>query len=296
MLRIMLPKNPIFFLVTASLLFRSLPALADSAVTFEVLQSFDYPAALVTVANAVNEQNEVVGMFISSSGQYGFTHFRDRFGRPIRNPNDNSRSTELTGVNNAGTVCGYYLGTDRNYHSFFFSGSTFTEIDIGVSNIITGGINDANDLCGSTLAPYEAFVAIDGTPSIFSIPGAGVTEANAINNLNECIGFYSDASGVYGFRRNADGSLDYPISNPGSQSTYLYGINDLEWMVGSVVDGVGEHAVVLGPGNQHATYDYPGAGFTRFTGINSRGVISGFYQDGTGTHSFLVRVRLPAGS
>ncbi len=290
----MKPKRSFLILAAVSLLSSSLPAFADSAITFRILQTLDYPAALVTVAHAVNDQNEVVGGFIASSGEYGFTHSGTRFGRPIRDPNDRIRTTELTGVNNAGTVCGYYLGSDRNYHSFFFAQSTFNEIEIGTPNIIMGGINDANNLCGGTLAPYQAFVVIDGTPDIFSVPGATVSQANAINNLNECVGYYYDGSTTQGFQRHADGSIDYPISAPGFVATYLYGINDLGWMAGSVID-TQEHAVLIGPGNKVVTYDYPGASFTRFTGINNRGVITGIYQDGGGTRSFLVQVKLPAG-
>ena len=278
--------------MAASLFFPSHAAVADQPVTFEILETFDYPGALVTVANAVNERSEVAGTF-ESPAQYGFVRFRNSFSRPIRDPNDRSRSTVLAGINNTDTVAGYYLGTDRSYHSFLLSGSIFSEIDAGVANIIMGGVNDTDNVCGSTLAPYNAFVVIDGTPSVFSIPGADVTNGSAINNLNQCVGYFSDASGVYGFLRNADGSLDYPISNPGSQSTYLYGINDLGWMVGSAIDGTTEHALLLGPENQHVTYDYPGATFTRFTGINNRRVITGFYEPGP--HSFLVRVKFSAG-
>jgi hypothetical protein len=38
-----------------------------------------------------------------------------------------------------------------------------------------------------------------------------------------------------------------------------------------------------------ALYDYPGATWTYFTGINNGGFICGTYGDNTGAHAFIVR-------
>ena len=54
---------------------------------------------------------------------------------------------------------------------------------------------------------------IDGTPSLLSVAGSDTNQAKAINNLNDCVGFYYDGNVSQGFfRRNADASVDYPIS------------------------------------------------------------------------------------
>jgi len=288
----MKPNRLFVFAVASLLVFRSLPILAETSATFDVLVTFDYSNADMTIANAINNYNQVAGTFFRDSGeQYGFVYFLDKFSGPIADPNDRFHSTEVEGINNVGTLCGSYLGGDSIYHSFLRSGLTYTEIDIGPTDTIANGINDAGNICGATTTAdtWIAFVVIDGTVTTFAPPGALVTEAHGINNRNECVGFSFDNTMTSGFRRSSDGILDYPITTEKSKPTYLYGMNGSGWMVGSIVDD-GEHAILFQTRKNYTTYDYPGASLTRFTGINDRKMVTGFYEDRSGTHSFIARV------
>jgi hypothetical protein len=97
------------------------------------------------------------------------------------------------------------------------------------------------------------------------------------------------------FIRDPGGALTYPIVAAGATTTFLEGINDKGWMVGVTSDGTATHGVLFLSSNKGVTYDYPGAGDTAFTGINSGGVITGDYYDASSNaHGFIVRARRAA--
>src|SRR4029077_10119872 len=155
-------------------------------------------------------------------------------------------------------------------------------------------VNDAGDYCGVTILPDTAFVNIGGTVTTFGVPGADGTGAYGINNLDQVVGVYSIGSNNFGFRRDADGTFDFPFAVPGMAYTALRGINDRGWMVGSVAEISGglTHAVLFASQSEFVVYDYPGAAFTYFTGINNAGFICGTYEDSTGVHGFIVQAKI----
>ena len=101
--------------------------------SIEVITTFDYPGTgNSTLPQKINERGDVVGNFLDSNGvTRAFVRFRNgNFRAPIVEPNDTAGFTEGRGINNSGTVCGDYVGSDGNFHGFFLSGGTFTEYDI----------------------------------------------------------------------------------------------------------------------------------------------------------------------
>jgi hypothetical protein len=286
--------NPtlVFVVVAAALTFSS-PAISGApVVTFEVIATFDYPGATSTYALDVNDRNKAAGFFVNPSGAVrGFVRSGDHLSGPLINPREQDDYTEITGINNSGTICGYYLGASRNFDSFLYSGSTYTPIDIGVHSTTVSSLNDSGNSCGSIEVENPAFVVIDGATTTFTIPGANSIGALGMNNLNQCVGYYRIGLDYYGFIRNSDGTLTYPILAANRSSTFLYGISDQGWMSGIVNDDLGSHGVLFLSPNQSVTYDYPGATSTSFNGMNNRGVIAGNYVDASGTHGLLVRVR-----
>src|SRR6185436_14021021 len=115
----------------------------------------------------------------------------------------------------------------------------------------------------------------------FTVPGAVWTFGNGINNSDECAGAYNVGNESHGFRRDADGALQYPIDAPGAIFTFLNGINDQGAMVGEADTRSGIHGVFFQSASKAALFDYPGASVTIFTGINNRGLICGYYQTPT---------------
>jgi hypothetical protein len=292
---LMKAKRLFLLLVAASLTFPSLETLADSPVTFEVVLTFDYPRVDFTNPNGINDHGDVAGYFVNPARFGGFVRLSDgQFIGPIMDPNNTQDYTEVTGINNLDVVCGNYL-VGSNYRSFLLSRSTFTEIDIGASDTLVQQVNDAGNFCGFTTVPPEGFVSIGGTVSSIAIPGADYTYMGGINNLNQCVGSYQIGNDEFGFRRDADGTLAYPIQVPGAQFTVPEGINDNGLMVGFVFADGTYHAVFFNSSHKHAIYDYPGASYTVFKGINNRGLICGTYYDGSATRGLIVRARLAAG-
>ncbi len=56
-------------------------------------------------------------------------------------------------------------------------------------------------------------------------------------------------------------------------------------------DGL-SHAFVFSARDGFLPFDYPGAVYTLFAGINNRGKISGIFNDGAGNfHGFIARLR-----
>src|SRR6476659_252827 len=143
---------------------------AASSGSIEVITTFDYPGAgNLTLPQKINERGDVVGEFIDSSGvTRGFVRFSDgSFSDPIVDPNDTVGFTEGRGINNSRTVAGDYVISDGTLHSFFLSGSTFTEYDVpGAVQTNLLSINDPGDFTGGFddgSGVFQAFIGRGGT-------------------------------------------------------------------------------------------------------------------------------------
>src|SRR5882672_11109671 len=150
---IMKPKQIIISILAVLFVFPLMGTFAQQAASsgsIEVITTFDYPGAgNLTLPQKINERGDVVGEFIDSSGvTRGFVRFSDgSFSAPIVDPNDNVGFTEARGINNSRTVAGDYLISPA--HSFFLSGSTFTEYEVpGAVQTDVLSINDAGDFTG----------------------------------------------------------------------------------------------------------------------------------------------------
>jgi hypothetical protein len=284
----------VMLLVSAVLLILSMSrALADAFVTFELLASFDYPGSTSTQPYGINDNGDVAGLcYPPGDKTAGFVRYKDgTFSDLIVAPPRSDNNTYVFDINNVGTICGYF--TDGgNGAAFLISGSSYTEVNLPCESDQLTGVNDAGDFCGHSINPgFESFVSIGGTLTNFKVPGSVYTDVEGINNLGQCVGNYQARNNHhFSFRRNADGTLKYPI---GDRDTFLHGINDHGEMVGLVdyAQGFRFHGIFCPSPNQSFTYDYPGAEFTWFHGINNRRLICGTYFADGAYHGFIVRVR-----
>jgi hypothetical protein len=276
---------------------------ASNSVSITVITTFDYPGTVIsTQPQKINDGGEIAGIYFpSSSVRRGFVRFSDgNFSAPIVEPNDTQNFTEGRGINNLGTVCGDYVGSDDNGHGFFLSRGTFTEYNFpGALTTLVLAINDVGNFAGtfSLTGPngiFQAFVSLGGTITSFSVPGAISTFAYQLNNSNKLlVGYYIDSSGtLHGYFRDANGALHFPIDPSGSTGTVLFGVNERNWVVGRYVDSSGvTHGLFFVPPNFFFTFDYPGSTFTSLNGINAAGFICGRYTDTSGiAHGILARV------
>ena len=275
---------------------------AANSGSIDVITTFDYPGTgNSTLPQKINERGDVVGVFIDSTGvTRAFVRFSNgTFSDPIVDPNDTVGFTEGRGINNSRTVVGDYAISDGTIHSFFLSGSTFTEYDVpGALQTNLLGINDPGDVTGGFddgSGVFQGFIDRGGTITSFGVPGAASTFAYELNNSKKLlVGYYIDGSGIlHGYYRDANGALHFPIDPSGSTATVLFGLNNRNWVVGRYGDSSGAtHGLFFVPPNNFFTFDFPGSTFTSLNGISSQGVICGRYADAAGiAHGFLARVR-----
>ena len=302
---IMKPKQIFISILAVLFVFPLMETFAQQAAnsgSIEVITTFDYPGpGNSTQPQKINERGDIVGIYIDSLGvQRGFVRFSDgSFSAPIVDPNDTGNVTHGRDINNSRTVCGEYIGSDGNDHSYFLSGGTFTEYNVpGAIGTDLLGINDAGDFAGGFdpdgSGIFQAFVSIGGTLTSFSVPDALSTYAYEINNSEDLVvGYYIDSSGIlHGYYRDANGVLHFPIDPSGSVGTILFGLNSRNWVVGRYPDASGAiHGLFFLPPNQFATFDYPGSTVTSLNGINDKGIICGRYRDASGIyHGIIARV------
>jgi len=302
---IMKPKQIFISILAVLFVFPLMGTFAQQApnsVSITVITTFDYPGTVIsTRPQKINDGGTMAGIYIDSLGALrGFVRFvNGSFSAPIVEPNDTENFTEGRGINNSGTVCGDYVGSDDNGHGFFLSRGTFTEYNIpGALTTLVLGINDVGNFAGTFSnggGIFQAFVSLGENVTSFSVPGASSTFAYQINNSNQLlVGYYIDSSGIlHGYFRDANATLHFPIDPPGSTGTVLFGPNDRNWVVGRYADSSGvTHGLFFVPPNEFFTFDYPGSTFTSLSGINAEGFICGRYRDASGIeHGILARVR-----
>src|SRR5437660_4594505 len=223
-INIMKPKQILISILAVLFLFPLMGTFAQQAPnsgSIEVITTFDYPGTgNSTLPQKINERGDVVGEYIDSNGvARAFVRFSDgSFSDPIVDPNDTVGFTEGRGINNSRTVAGDYAISDGTIHSFFLTGSTFTEYDVpGAVQTNLLSINDAGDFTGGFdpdgSGIFQAFVGIGGAFTSWSVPAAISTFAYEINNSKQLVvGYYIDISVIlHGYYRHAQGALEFPI-------------------------------------------------------------------------------------
>jgi hypothetical protein len=277
----------------------------QAETSIRILATFDYPGAIYTTCNGINDRGDVVGSFYNDIDFTfrGFVRSRDgRFSDPIEGP-DNPDYTYATDIGSTPTVCGYIWDTVAGvFQGYFLHGGNFRFYNVeGAASTSIGGMNSAGHFAGSYgLFAYGddgCYINANGQITTFSIPGASYHRVTAINNADMVVGWYVITPTVYhGFFRDAvSGEVTY-LDFPGSVSTLVTGINDHGVMVGWYWDpNYDGHGFVFKPGASESflSYDYPSTpeSETHFGGINNRGLICGDYDDVFGNHGFVAKIR-----
>ena len=287
----MLLRILFIWLTTSFALFPPLLAAGDKHLSVEILTTFDYPDAHSFTATAeINNLGDVAGFYSDAIGlERGFVRYRNGSFSPPIIPPGTGDFTGANDINDERTVCGFFFDNANQFiHSYFLSGTTFTQFDIAGANSTTvSTLNNAGAFAGSfdSNGQTQAFVDIAGEITPFSIPGASLTSVTSINRQTQTIGIYRLGTETinHGFRRDEFGNLTFPIDFPGSAGpigTILAGFNDSGWIVGSYSgrDTV-QHGFILKGTDRLLSYDYPGALYTKFSGINNNELICGWYLD-----------------
>ncbi len=183
------------------------------------------------------------------AGGYSFT--------TINSTGGDGNFTQLLGINNAGTIAGYF----------------------GDGTVVPNN--------GFTIAPPYG----SGNFSGYNFPASAQTQVVGINNTGATVGFYVDASGVnhgFIFTGGSSTTVDNPSTSTTTPFNQLLGINDNSLAAGVYVNssGVTEGELVnlstpTSPVFLPVTVpaaDNPVS--TTATGVNNSNVISGFFTNG----------------
>ena len=233
-----------------------------------------------STTRAIDSAGDIVGRWFDLAGHsHGYLLTTGGFvsiDAPQSLSNDTITDTDARGVNNAGTIIGFYnvnhnFGPPNNVisiaHGFLLRGGTFTAIDYpNAVATLPRGINDAGDVVGvyinadTTQNPptvsAHGFIYSKGmystvdVPASFDIPAPTATVLSGINEQGQVAGDYTTATVTFsgitgdslkptsrGFLRSADGSSFTHIDVPSALSTDCRGgINDHGNIVGMYMD------------------------------------------------------------
>jgi probable HAF family extracellular repeat protein len=212
---------------------------------------------------------------------------------------------ELEGINDAGTAIGEYTDADGVFHPFLrHADGSITYLPNAVSGpdavTLLNGINNHGVCVGSvwpdllSTEPPTAFVLEREHYTLFDLPNATETSANGINDQNEIVGWYFDATGYeHAFLKRGEVYTSFNVPEvPGGAyplgvGTFAFGINNRGQIVGEYYDDSGiTHGFLLWEG-VFTTVDFPGQELTgnALQSINDHGEAVGTYDNGGGAFS-----------
>lgn len=243
-----------------------------------------FPGAALTIANAINNNNVIVGSFFdAASSVHGFIY---KNGKYTQVDFPGSTETEVLGINDKGDIVGVYqISGPLNFHGFLRHDGEFTTIDAPQAQFGTEvfGIN-TNMVMVGTFDDSQGFIFRQGAFTVINapqLPGESLqTQLNGISNLNWIAGQVFTGGIWRGFWLK-DQDLDF-LEPAGSMDSEVTGLNGRG-------DVVGCHDATSGFVSFAAEATEPNEGNERFptqqklascaSGINyARAIVGNYFQ------------------
>jgi len=258
-----------------------------------VFTTLDVPGAVITNAQGINAQGDVVGAYTDAAGQqHGFLWSGGRY-RTIDVPD--ARITAARGINDSGDIVGTYQRQVETSgvpnHGFLLTrrGSLLAVDYPGHLNTIPqrilndgtilGCYHDADNMGTMHGMMFQrGFSAIDMSMSMNN----GVTPDGEY-----MVGLFTDTDGR-GKGYIVNGSSFSTLEVPGALSTAAWDVSPSRVVVGVYTDAAGATHGFQYDGRNFSRVDAPGATVTRVFGINANGDVVGLFVDTAGrTHGFV---------
>jgi hypothetical protein len=217
------------------------PANPNKGFTLTLPNNFtaqNYPGSVQTQVIGINSSGHTAGFYVDKENN---THgFIQSAGVYVTVTFPGTTFNQLLGKNDLGEQAGYWQDNAGNQHPYveLQSGGIFQSILIpgAVSAQATGVNKTYNAVSGfyvDAANVTHGFLLSEGTFTPLNFPGAMLTMALGVNNSNQVVGSYNDASGnSHGFIwSSATGYLSIDDPN-GVGTTVVNGINDAGWLVG----------------------------------------------------------------
>ena len=260
-----------------------------------VFTTIDVPGAVLTNAQGINHQGDIVGFYTDAAGQHGFLRSGGVY-RTIDVPNGHGNLAR--GINNNGDIVGQYQRPGEAgglpIHGFLLTRrGGFQAVDYpGHLNTVAVRILDDGTIVGcyhdtDTMGTMHGMMFQRG----FSAMQMGMSmNFGATPGGEYVVGVFTDTDG-----RNkgyiVNGGQFSALEVPGALFTVAWDVNPSRVVVGAYGDAAGIAHGYEYDGRTFTRIDAPGAAQTRVVGINDRGDLVGFFIDPAGrTHGFVAQV------
>ena len=182
-----------------------------------VFRTIDQPGTVFNQALGINSSNTTVGYSAldAAAGQVGQSAYSQNGGvftsinalLPATNKN-----SQAVGINNAGSIVGFYLPTATTSIGFLDVGGAISTIDpFGSSFTQALGISNTGEIVGfytDALGVQHGYTDIGGVFANFDPIGSVNTTINGVNDLGQLVGFFTDAND------NMIGFVATPVPEP----------------------------------------------------------------------------------
>lgn len=242
----------------------------------------DYPGALWTSANGINNLGHIVGTYSDGTNSHGFFYDGNEYvtidypGGPF--------NYSLQDINDSGKMVGNYnyngLGSNNG---FIFDGQVFTSFSFaGNTETSVNGVNDAGVVAGGyydwPTNTSNGFLYDNGNFTIF--PDTMIF--SDVNDSGLIVGYDPDFYTSFLLDENTMTQIIFG-DIPFGIDIWALGINDSGYIVGNYYPGGG----FIYDGTGYITVNYPGAQWSSINGINDSGHLVGQYSDNNSTHGFV---------
>ena len=257
---------------------------AQSGCNFK---DFNYPGALQTTTEAVNNMNHVVGVYFDSTGtiQRAFLFQNGRFSS-FSGPNGTT-DTEASGINNKAQVVGrYYDAASGHTKAFLVNSTGFHTLNIPTTgDAYAEGINDSGVIVGTienSDGSEFAYTLVHGKVTTFQNSGMN-TSAHGINNAGQIVGSFDNGIGTrIGYIRSASGT--FTTFTAGDQFTEPMKINKAGEAAGFAFDSVQGHSSFVYAQGTIVPIGQSGTAETDVFGVNDNDDLVGGVISNAGAH------------
>ena len=262
-----------------------------------VFTTIDFPGAVLTNAQGINDAGEVVGLYTDIAGKtHGFIRGGEQY-RSVDFPN--AGQTQVRGIGPAGDIVGsYQLQTESGAvpnHGFLMTRrGGFFKVDypghlntiaqrILADGTILGCYHDT-DTMGTMHGAVLSRRGFDALPEAMSMHNGATPDGNLI------VGLFTDMMDNRGKGYILDRGRFSTLEVPGSASTAAWDVDPSGVVVGVFTDNAGVVHGFQYDGQTFGRVDVAGARATRVFGINAHGDMVGAFVDAFGrTHGILAQ-------
>jgi probable HAF family extracellular repeat protein len=156
----------------------------------------DFPGAILTEAVGVNDDGQVVGDYMDTTGNFhGFVWANGIFST-FDVPFPEATTTAPSAINNVGQIVGFYFDDNGRVHGFLYDTGHFTSFDFpDATATLPSDINDAGQIVGiyaDVDSVAHSFLLDEGEFETFVVPfpDAVATDVSGINNRGQIVGRY----------------------------------------------------------------------------------------------------------